>query len=80
MICSSRCHLFPACRTSDTFSKILVVKAHLPDLQDKGSDVTVTLNGEELQKDKEYSLGPGSVLGFGDEALYQVKCCHRLLP
>lgn len=48
-------------------------------LQNLGSDVAVKVDGKELEKDKQVSVGPGSKIAFGDEAVFQASSCTRQL-
>lgn len=41
-------------------------------VQDVGSQVIVSINGQPLEKFKEYKLAVGQVLKIGDDAVYQV--------
>lgn len=44
-------------------------------MQNLGSDVAVKVDGKELEKDNQVSVGPGSKIAFGDEAVFQASSC-----
>ena len=44
-------------------------------LQNLGSEVAVKVDGKDLEKDSQVSVGPGSKIAFGDEAVYQASSC-----
>ncbi|KAK9844016.1 hypothetical protein WJX81_001969 [Elliptochloris bilobata] len=42
-------------------------------LKNLGSEVAVKVDGKDLEKDSQVSVGPGSKIAFGDEAVFQVE-------
>ena len=39
-------------------------------LQNLGSEVAVKVDGKELEKDSETSIGPGTKIAFGEDAIF----------